>query len=75
MRKRDFKVGDQVYITEREDLWFGPGNLTYDIEHMRSVEVGTIVGETEHGSYKVKFWTLPESMFLFYNYEMIHADL
>lgn len=75
MRKRDFKVGDLVYVTELEDHWFNHGKLTYDTEHMRSVEVGTIVTSHSRGSYEVKFWALPDSTFLFHNFEMIHADL
>lgn len=74
MRKRDFKVGDQVYVIELEDHWFSHGKLTWDAENMRSVEVGTIVGRTNN-PYEVKFWALPDASFLFYNYEMIHADL
>ena len=74
MRKRDFKVGDLVYVTENEDLWFRLGRLTWDAENMRSVEVGTIVGRTNN-PYEVKFWALPDASFLFYNHEMMHADL
>lgn len=75
MRKRDFKVGDQVYVIELEDHWFSHNKLTYDTEHMRSVEVGTIVTSDSRNTYEVKFWALPEDTFLFYDFEMIHANL
>ena len=75
MRKRDFKVGDLVYITEMDEQWFSHGKLTFDTEHRRSVEVGTLISSPLRGGYEVKFWALPEDVFFFYNYEMIHADL
>jgi len=70
-----FKIGDLVYAIDLEDNPSAERFLTYDREHMRSAEVGTVValGESRFGNCKVKFWAHPDKEFMFYSSELIHV--